>query len=357
MASNRLLTIGLLLARWLDDVALGLSRALSAIVRKRVVQLVEQAGGEFVVRTFRRGVARGGDISMRIEDGAFIGPTPDRTRALLAGRQVDVVLAPSRFIFQRLELPRQASPFLEGVVRSQLDRLTPWSAGDAAFGWSAPSYMGLDRIVVTVAATARDRIASIEQALGSTRAASIRLSTHAEGASAPIEVFARRSMEALRKPRLRTGLIAGLGLAGVVLAATIGAAIVVGGDLDARATALQHQIAQRRAALLSGRGSAGDETLAGLDAKKRATPSAIIVMESLSKALPDDAYLSELRIEDGKVQLAGVTRDAPALIGLIEQSKHFTHATFFAPTTRTPTQNGDNFHIEAHIEPSFPVTN
>jgi general secretion pathway protein L len=137
------------------------------------------------------------------------------------------------------------------------------------------------------------------------------------------------------------------------LATSIGAAIIVGGDFDAREAALQNQIAERRAALLSGRRSAGDMTLAGLEAKKRATPSTVIVMESLSKALPDDAYLSELRIEGGGVQLSGVAHDAPALIGLIEQSKHFTHAMFVAPTTRAPTQDGDNFHIEAHIEPSF----
>ena len=48
-----------------------------------------------------------------------------------------------------------------------------------------------------------------------------------------------------------------------------------------------------------------------------------------------------------------MVRDAPALIKLIEQSQHFTRATFFAPTTRSPTDSGERFHIEAHIEPVF----
>ena len=81
-----------------------------------------------------------------------------------------------------------------------------------------------------------------------------------------------------------------------------------------------------------------------------------MILEALSKTLPDDVHLTELRIESGKVQIAGLAADAPALIRLIEQSRQFTQATFFAPTVRD-SSGGQNFHIEAHIEPSFGVTN
>jgi general secretion pathway protein L len=43
------------------------------------------------------------------------------------------------------------------------------------------------------------------------------------------------------------------------------------------------------------------------------------------------------------------------LIRTIEQSAQFTRATFFAPTTRSPTESGERFHIQAHVEPYFPV--
>jgi general secretion pathway protein L len=77
----------------------------------------------------------------------------------------------------------------------------------------------------------------------------------------------------------------------------------------------------------------------------------VLALEALSKILPDQTYVTELRVEGNKLRLTGVTRDAPALIELIEQSGRFTRATFFAPTTRSSSDTGDRFHIEAIIRP------
>ena len=88
---------------------------------------------------------------------------------------------------------------------------------------------------------------------------------------------------------------------------------------------------------------------------KRESVASVIVLESLSQALPDDTYLTELHEADGKLQITGVTREAASLIRIIEQTDQFKRATFFAPTTRAPLDAGEQFHIEAQIEPYFPT--
>src|ERR1700730_15530912 len=87
--------------------------------------------------------------------------------------------------------------------------------------------------------------------------------------------------------------------------------------------------------------------------RKQTTPSSVMVLEAISRVLPDTTYVTELRIEGDKVQVVGISQDAPSLVRLMEQSPQFSRATFFAPTTRAQNDPGERFHIEVHITPYF----
>ena len=346
------------LATGIDDVAAGMTLLGTMLRRSRRIELVEQADGSFLVVDMSKQAEGSADgPSLRIDESGIADPIAPQMRSLLARSTVDVMLSPSRFIFRALELPQGARQFLDGVVRSQIDRLTPWSANEAAFGWSEPTDAGNGQIAVTVAATARSMVAPIARAAMAARADQVRMSTRGgEGQASVIPVFAQDISGGNGGQQLQRVLAAGLALSALAFAVSLGAWLVVGGGADARLATLQNRIAERRSELINRRGPAAEEALKALQARKWATPSAVMTLEALSKTLPDKAHLTELRIEGGKVQIAGSAADAPALIRLIEQSRQFTQATFFAPTVRGA--GGDeNFHIEAHIEPSFAVAN
>jgi general secretion pathway protein L len=346
------------LSTWIDDVAAGLTLLGAMLRRSHRIELVEQADGSFLIVDINKQAAERADgPSLRIDESGIADPVSPQTRLLLARSSVDVTLAPSRFIFRSLELPQGARQFLDGVVRSQIDRLTPWSANEAAFGWSEPTDAGNGQIAITVAATARSMVAPIARAAMAARADQVRISTRiGEGQTLVIPVFAQDIRGGNGGRILLRSLVAGLALSNLTFTVSLGAWLVAGSGNDARITDLQNRIAERRSELMNQHGPAAEEALKGLQARKWATPSAVVSLEALSKTLPDEAHLTELRIEGGKVQIAGLATDAPALIRLIEQSGRFTQATFFAPTVRGPS-GGENFHIEAHIEPSLAVTN
>ena len=345
------------LTRWIDSVAALIVGALSRLGTRKRVQVIEEDDGSFV---FRSGSGAGtAPSSLPVEraliaDGKVTADHPGNIAALLRGSRAELALRPSRFLFRPLELPRRATEFLGGVVRAQIDRLTPWSAVDAAFGYGPPTEAGPDRMMVTVAATARAMVQPLVDALSAAGADAVVVTTAPPG-EAPIQVLDHHARGALDARRVRFVLAAVLIAAGLAAGISLSAAGFVGANLASRQDDLTRRIAERRMALRAGRDSATQAStpLRALERRKQQNASAVIVLEVLSQILPDHTYVTELRIEGDKLRVIGVTRDAPALIRLMEQSPHFTRATFFAPTTRAPTDPGERFHIEAQIEPVF----
>jgi general secretion pathway protein L len=337
---------------WLDGVAATLVALAGRLGSRRTVQLVEDGHGFLAVASGKGSGAPAARLQLR--DGKLIAVDPSHV-ASLKGRRVELMLQPDRFLFRPLELPRRAAEFLDGIVRAQIDRLTPWSAHEAVVGWSVPQADGPDRIVVTVAATVRAAVAPFVQALTAHGVRSVAVSTRLPDGAA-VRVLDEKGREALNVSRVSRVLLAILLLTGLGAAAALAAGAVVGPRLEAQQDDLARRIARSRAAALVGPEAnvdAATAALRSLERRKHESPAAVIVLEELSRALPDHTYVTEFRIEGDKLRLVGLTRDAPALIGLIEQTSHFTRATFFAPTTRAPNETGERFHIEARIEPKF----
>jgi general secretion pathway protein L len=342
--------------RWIDSVASTVNGLLHRLQSNHEVRIIEEAHDTFTLRAAAAGRKSSlPDHRIRITDGAIEDHLPAAWAKMLRGSRAELVLRANRFLFRPLELPKRAVEFLDGIVRAQIDRLTPWSPSEAVFSWTPPTDASNDRIELTIAATARTLVAPYVQAIADLGVASVVVLTvpaDAEPHSAPIRVFEQRARGMLEIDRIRRALVALFLISGLAAAGTMVYSTFALDSLDAEQQALSQKIAARRAAL---RPELAVSAQRMLERRKQSTPSNVIVLEALSQILPDHTFVTELHVEGDKLQIVGLTRDAAALIGLIEQSPHFTRATFSAPTTRTVGESGERFHIEAHIKPIFAV--
>jgi general secretion pathway protein L len=336
---------------WLDQVAATATKLIESLATQHTAQLIEEDDGAFSVHASpERDSTRTGPANFT--DGKFQGPA--ELKALLSGQHVELIMQPRRFLFRSLELPGQATEFLEGIIRAQIDRLTPWNAQEAVFGANSTTDAANQRILVAIAATARERLQPFMDAMRQFDVKSVAICTKAPNApagAAPVKVFEQKTAALLGQKRvyrmLRTALLALI----VLACGAVAASIVVNNNLQARQDELLQRIDKQRDALRAQMGVGKNSALSKLEQRKYEIAPAVIVLESLSKILPDDTYVTELRIDGDKIQIIGITHEAPSLIRLIEQSGQFKHAVFFAPTTRGPSDPGDRFHIEARILP------
>jgi general secretion pathway protein L len=338
-------------SRWIDSVAQLAASLLDRVRSQATIRLVEIEKGEFLLEPNEgAAVKKITPDRIRFFDGQIDQNNASISSVALAGKHVELVLQSDRFLFRPLELPNRATEFMAGIVRSQIDRLTPWTAGDAAYGWSKPLEGDSETMVVTVAATAVSLIKPYVQVIANIGANSIAIFTGPpEGRSdeSLIKIWEQRDLRTKDIARIRQLLVRVLAGAGIAATISLGANAITSMSLSAQQDELARQISGARSKAATSTAS-GEQAL---ERRKYDSPSAVLILESLSKILPDQTHVTELQMEGNKLRLTGVTRDAPALIALIEQSGRFTRASFFAPTTRSSSNNGDRFHIEATMKP------
>jgi general secretion pathway protein L len=343
-----------LFAVWMAAVAAALEAVMARIAPQRRIVLVETEAGRFVARgsSVRKGAVLP-PFSFHLNHGRMEPAPRAAWRAAFRGSRIDILMRPDHVLLRAVDFPKQAADFLDGMIRAQIDRLTPWTASEAVFGITPPLPIAGDRIALILAATSKQKVQpllSLAHDLGAASVVGRVEPVDAIDHKEPVTIFERRLNGASAIDMSRRARNTLLGTCVAALLSFVISTYVVS-SLETEQQDLRARIAQRRAALRLNPGSGSAESL--LAQRKQTSPSSVMVLEAISRVLPDTTYVTELRFEGDKMQVAGLTQDAPSLIRLIEQSPQFTRATFFAPTTRAPEDPGDRFHVEAHVTPYF----
>jgi general secretion pathway protein L len=83
--------------------------------------------------------------------------------------------------------------------------------------------------------------------------------------------------------------------------------------------------------------------------------SKVSLLEELTRLLPDNAYVTDLKIEGGTVDISGLAKGAAGLIPILERSSIFVDATSTAPLTFDQQQDKERFSIRAHVRNAAPA--
>ena len=360
-----MMDIGTLVRRWLDVLA-GAWFAQCEAWRGRRALIVMGERGRLVIRRAQADVDRMAapgqpmaadcsEIVAVVEPGR---PVSDDVAQLARSGCVILELPDEHVAVRRVSVPAQAREFVDGIVRNQIERLSPWRADQAVHGFAIdPNGENQATLDVCVLIAARDAIdAAREQlaAIGLSVDRIVASSRTADGAEA-VTLWSRL-VDVSPEARSRMGRQIGIGIAATI-AACLGlglwamvSAQFIRAESDDAATRIQSLRRQLQAPLTL-------KSAAALPANQRVwyekemSPSAAIVLEALSRALPDTAHLTELSLQGATLTIAGVTSDAPSLIAPLEHSGSLTDVRFSAPTTRGADDAHFSFHIVSLVEP------
>ncbi len=345
------------LAWWFEELA-GLlpEGARRAFRRPTRVVVLDLAGPEVVMARYIGARAR---VIDRI-DPRQAGATAMRrfnARLARARRRADAVvlrLPDDKALRRRIEMPLVPDADLRRALFFEIDRQTPFQRDDVFFDHAVVGRKEEEkRLVVDLWIVPRQ---VIEQALspfsdGATRPA------FAEIIGEAGDVVARLD---LRDPadRRRAGLLWRLFNRGLVLLALglMGVALYL--PLDARRQldeSLRADVAMSRARAEATMATRRElDRLSEIDRRLRLrklqTAPRVVVLEELTRRLPDETWLASLQIDGRDVRLTGYAPVAASLIGLLDASEYFGTPSFQSPVTQDARSGKERFTLAFELE-------
>lgn len=89
----------------------------------------------------------------------------------------------------------------------------------------------------------------------------------------------------------------------------------------------------------------GQEDPTGRLIAMKSSGGVLAIWDELSRVLPDDTFLTELRIADGKVVVAGLSGDAARLVRIVDRSPLFSGAFLDSAITPDATEHKERFRM------------
>lgn len=273
----------------------------------------------------------------------------------LSGRAT-VWLPYSACLERHFTVPAAAAADLEHIVRLELERATPFKAADVYSSYiTSPCPEDRTTLFIRHYIAKRETIAAVQAKLQDT-GIEVRTITPLDKTGKkplPINFLSDRAGTQARK----SGGIAALTAIAFLLIAVATAVAVIRSeralsDLAAEANKARSEWQARESSDMPALAKR-DEANAIATLKGKYIPT-VLLLNEITKRLPDDVHLSDLKISDGTVLISGLGRDTSRLIPLLEGSELFTNVEMAAPVTVDPATDKDRFSIRFVLRSNTP---
>ena len=257
------------------------------------------------------------------------------------------VILPSRLLLEQVvTLPLAAERGIDGALRFEMDRLTPFRAEDLYWSWVVERRdRAAGKLHVRLLLVPR-RLA--DPVLDGLRAAGLSPSVLL---SAPAQQISLASHTA-RPWQRRVNVAAAACCAALFLVAAAVPFLRQSAEADrmqARIAELRPKVAQADALRRGLQASAASADAVAAESARVGDP--LRVLADLTDILPDDTSLIELSLRDRALSIAGQSAAAARLIPALAADPAIRNPAFAAPVTRNELSGIEDFSIRAEIAP------
>ena len=262
-----------------------------------------------------------------------------------------LLLPASEGLRRTLTVPAAARERLREVLGFEIERQTPFAAGNALYDGRVLQVREDGQLQVELVVLPRRRFDALAVQLGSLAGTLSGLDlADADGRPLGVNLLPRDRVRPQRDAWRWWKL--GLGGGGIVLL-LLGLARIVD-NREAAAEALAAEVSQRSAQArgVSARRQQLVEAVEGtayLQAKRNGRASAVEVIDALSTRLPDGAYLEKLAIEGEQLTLIGLSNEAAALVGRLEGAAQWEAPALAGALQQDPRTRMDRFTLVAKL--------
>lgn len=323
--------------------------------------LVPQGADVWEIRRMARGCVMFHRV-LALDDGPL--PPADLAESLRgrADPHPELVLAlPSSLVLRQCcTLPLATERDLRRALSHEMDRFTPFEASQAYFDHSVLTRdPGSGRIEVELVLARRVDVDELLARAGGLGLAPSRVdvlgdSVEPDAGSRPLGLDLLPPERRAR--RIRPQLVINAGLVALALALVGVAMGEVALRRQALAEALEREIAPvareaRRLVEIRSQIEASRQARAQLVAAHASAPSVTALLLEVSELLPDDTYLEELHVGQGRLEMRGRSLNTPAVVHALESSGRVKDTVFQSTGTEGGGKDGETaqFQLQATI--------